>query len=88
MESSMYDVGYKGGKEERKLCEENCEICLWLCHGIWNDICNGNFTSYMFNLNPPDFFFRRFSGHSQRWALFIYRLIGATLIEIFLMIPS
>ena len=28
-------------------------------------------------------FFRRFSGHSLRYALFVYRLIGAALIEIF-----
>ena len=27
--------------------------------------------------------FRRFSGHNLRWALFVYRLIGATLIGIF-----
>ena len=33
-------------------------------------------------------FFRRFSGHSLREALFVYRLIVATLIGIFLMIHS
>ena len=33
---------------------------------------------------PPEFFFfRRFSGHTLRCALFVYRLIGATLIRIF-----
>ena len=34
------------------------------------------------------FFFSRFSGHNLRLALFVYRLIGATFIEISLMIPS
>ena len=34
------------------------------------------------NLNPlmPELFFRSCSGHSLRWALFVYRLIVATLI--------
>ena len=37
----------------------------------------------------PNFFFHRFSGHNLREALFVYRLIGATLIGIFfMMIPS
>ena len=31
-------------------------------------------------LYGPNSFFRRFSGHNLRWALFVYRLIGATLI--------
>ena len=34
-------------------------------------------------LYGPNSFFRRFSGHNLRYALFVYRLIGATLIEIF-----
>ena len=31
-------------------------------------------------LYGPNSFFRRFSGHYLRWALFVYRLIGAMLI--------
>ena len=32
------------------------------------------------SLYGPNSFFLRFSGHNLRWALFVYRLIGATLI--------
>ena len=40
-------------------------------------------------LYEPDYFFRRFSGHNLRKVLFVYRLIGATLIEeIFFHVPS
>ena len=39
-------------------------------------------------LYGPNSFFRRFSGHNLRYALFVYRLIGATLIGIILRIPS
>ena len=35
-----------------------------------------------------DSFFRSFSGHSLRYALFVYRLIGSTFIGNFLMITS
>ena len=41
-----------------------------------------------FNPLPPELFFRRFSLFSLRWDLFVYRLIVATLIGNFLMIPS
>ena len=34
----------------------------------------------MLTLYGPNSFFRRFSGHNLRKALFVYRLIGATLI--------
>ena len=46
--------------------------------------------SFPIALNPllPESFFRRFSGHSLRQALFVYRLIGATRIGNILMIPS
>ena len=40
-----------------------------------------------FNSLLAKLFFRRFSGHNLRWALFVYRLIGATLIGNFI-IPS
>ena len=35
---------------------------------------------------PNSFFFRRFSGHNLRQALFVYRLIGATLIGNFFLL--
>ena len=38
-------------------------------------------------LYGPNSFFLRFSGHNLRWALFVYRLIGATLKGFFLFIP-
>ena len=31
-------------------------------------------------LYGPNYFFRRFSGHNLRYALFVYRLIGTTII--------
>ena len=34
-------------------------------------------------LYGQNYFFRRFSRHNLRWALFVYRLIGATLMKIF-----
>ena len=39
------------------------------------------------NLYLLNSFFRRFLGHCLRYSLFVYRLIVATLIGIFLMIP-
>ena len=48
------------------------------------DSIDRTFTKLLLN----SFFVCRFSGHSQRKALFVYRLIGARLIGIFLMISS
>ena len=36
-----------------------------------------------FNPFVPGFFFHQFLGHNLRWALFVYRRIGATLIGFF-----
>ena len=49
-------------------------ILLWLGTNVWSQ--------YDFYVNSllPEFFFRRFSRYSPRWALFVYRVIVATLI--------
>ena len=55
----------------------------WSWVHIYHGVLNIKYSMYILTLYGPNYFFRRFSGDNLIWALFVYRLIGATLIGIF-----
>ena len=68
---------------ERCGCQRYHETHLKSNHQLLMEQNHELILHFFLTLILPNSFFRRFSGHSQRWALFVYRFIGATLITNF-----